>query len=180
MNAFKIGILSFLVIVIISCNQAPEKEPCLYGDPTPILDETTAGISEYNFSSSDSSGTETAVISDTLLSEGQVRFTIKQVGCNEIKQTFIFELPPNDYTTQADSFFVQRAAEALMVLSQKSPLARQSFIPMFAYELNTFAAGVSLNKALAVDSENAPGIFFNIDKIATTSDGIIILELFTK
>ena len=97
-----------------------------------------------------------------------------------VKQIFTFELPQNDYSTQADSFFVQRAAEGLMVLSQKSPTASQSFIPMFAYELNAFAAGVTLNRALAVDSQNAPGVFFIINKIATKNEGIITVEFLTR
>lgn len=179
MNKLKILIFSFLVITIFACNNETAKEPCLYGEPTPILDENKAGVAEYTFTSSDSSGTESALLTDTLLSEGRIRFTMNQSGCNKIKQIFTFELPQNDYSTQADSFFVQRAAEGLMVLSQKSPTASQSFIPMFAYELNAFAAGVTLNKPLAVDAQNAPGVFFIINKIATENEGIITVEFLT-
>lgn len=179
MNNFQILIFSIFAIGIIACNNEAPQEPCLYGEPTPILEKNTAGVSEYTFSSSDSSGTESALLTDTLLSEGQVRFTMNQSGCNKIKQIFTFELPQNDYSTQADSFFVQRAAEGLMVLSQKSPTASQSFIPMFAYELNAFAAGVTLNRPLAVDAQNAPNIFFVINKIATKNEGIITIEFLT-
>lgn len=180
MNEYKTLFFCFLLALVVSCNNEAAKSPCLYGTPSPILDESIDGVSEYSFSASDSSGTETAIITDTLLSDGQVRFTLNQAGCNDIKQTFTFELPQNDYSTQADSFFVQRAAESLMVISQKSPLASQSFIPMFAYELHTFAAGVSLNRALAVDSQSAPGIFFMVSKIATKEEGIVILEFFSN
>lgn len=180
MNEFKILFFCFLASLVMSCNNQSVKEPCLYGTPSPILDKNTVGISEYSFSSNDSSGTETAIISDTLLIDGQIKFTINQAGCNDIKQTFTFELPQNDYSAQPDSFFVQRAAESLMVLSQKSPLANQSFIPKFAYELYTFAAGVKLNRAFAVDSQSAPGIFFMISKIATKEEGIVVLDFFSN
>ncbi|MFK7948632.1 MAG: hypothetical protein AB8G11_13660 [Saprospiraceae bacterium] len=179
MNKFKILIFSFLAISLIACSNETTKEPCLYGEPTPILEKNTEGVSEYTFASSDSSGTESALLTDSLLSEGQIRFTMNQSGCNKVKQVFTFELPQNDYSTQADSFFVQRAAEGLMVLSQKSSTASQSFIPMFAVELNAFAAGVTLNKPLAVDSKNAPGVFFVITKIATQNEGIITVEFLT-
>lgn len=180
MNKFKILIFSFLAISLFACNNEAEKEPCLYGEPSPILSENTQGVSEYTFLASDSSGTESAILTDTLLNEGQIRFTMNQTGCNKVKQIFTFELPQNDYSTQTDSFFVQRAAEGLMVLSQKSPIASQSFIPMFAYELNAFAGNVPINRRLAVDSETAPGVFFVINKIATQNEGIITVEFLNE
>jgi hypothetical protein len=177
----KILLLSIVVssLRLVSCNNETEKV-CTYGEPTPILSAETAGVSDYNFSAKDSSGMETAVLTDTFLLTNTLRFTLIQSGCENIKQEFRFELPNADYSMQADSFFVERAAEGLRVLGEKSVSTSQSFIPDFAFALYTNAAYVLLNQELEVDKETAPGVFFKINKIIGINEATISLEFLNK
>jgi hypothetical protein len=168
------------VFSLMACNSSETEKICTYGEPTPILSADTEGVSEYDFSAKDSSGMETALLTDTFFTTETLRFTLIQSGCEKIKQEFQFELPNADYSMQADSFFVQCAAEGLKVLSEKSVSTSQSFIPDFAFDLYTNAAYVPLNQELEVDSETAPGVFFKINKIIGTNEATISLEFLNK
>lgn len=180
-SLFYFLIISVLSLSIIACNSGEQGDvPCKYGKPSPILAEDVVGVSQYEFTATDSSGRETALITDTLLATSAMRFTLVQSGCEKMKQEFRFELPQTDYTMQPDSFFVQRAAEGLRVLSEKSPSTSQSFIPNFAFELYASAGNVSLNKVLAVDSKTAPGVSFMVNKIVSPHDAIISVEFITE
>jgi hypothetical protein len=178
----KILLLSIIAfsLWLVSCGDGKTEKICTYGEPMPILSAETGGVSEYNFTAKDSSGTETALLTDTFLLTNNLRFTLIQSGCENIKQEFRFELPNADYSMQADSFFVERAAEGLKVLSEKSVSTSQSFIPDFAFALYTNAAYVSLNQELKVDEESAPGVFFKINKIVSTNQATISLEFLNK
>jgi hypothetical protein len=177
----KILLLSIIALSLwlVSCTNEAENI-CTYGEPTPILSAETAGVSEYNFTAKDSSGMETALLTDTFLLTKNLRFTLIQSGCKNIKQEFRFELPSADYSMQADSFFVERAAEGLRILGEKSVSTSQSFIPDFAFVLYTNAAYVPLNQELEVDKETAPGVFFKINKIVSTNEATISLEFLNK
>lgn len=180
-SLFYFLIISVLSLSIVACQSGEQGDvPCKYGKPTPILMEDTEGVTQYSFTATDSSGSETALITDTLFATGAMRFTLVQSGCESIKQEFRFELPQTDYTMQPDSFFVQRAAEGLRVLSIKSTATGQSFIPDFAYELYASAGNVPFNKALAVDGETAPGVYFVINKMVTPYEAIVSVEFLNE
>jgi hypothetical protein len=178
----KIFLLSFIAfsLCLASCGNSKTEKICAYGEPTPILSTEIEGVSEYNFTAKDSSSIETALLTDTSLLTNNLRFTLIQSGCENIKQEFRFELPNADYSMQADSFFVARVAEGLRVLSEKSVSTSQSFIPDFAFELYVNAAYVPLNQELIVDKKTAPGVFFRINKIIGTNEAAISLEFLNK
>jgi hypothetical protein len=178
---FLLSIVTVSFLWFISCNDNGETENiCTYGEPTPILSAEIEGVSDYTFSAKDSSGMETAFLTDTFLLTGNIRFTLIQSGCKNVKQEFRFELPNADYSMQADSFFVQRVAESLKVLSEKSISTSQSFIPDFAFELYTNAARVTLNQEFEVDQKTAPGVFFKINKIVSTNEAMISLAFLNR
>ncbi len=176
---FKYLIISALIGLTMGCKDVKkgEENPCVYGKMTPVLNEKTSGVSEYQFNTNEEQGIETALLTDSVLLLNTLRFTLIQSGCEKVRQEFRFELPSNDYTVQPDSFFVQRIAEGLRVLSEKSLSAGQSFMPNFAYELYVSAGNVPMGERLVVDSETAPGVFFTINKIVGKNEGIVTIEL---
>ena len=110
------------------------------------------------------------------LLSNQTQLIIYQSGCEKVTQEFRFELPQGDYSTQPDSFFVQKAGESLMLAMREKQDPVATAFGQFGNDLFHNAAYVELKKTLPIERP----IFFTIDKVATKTQGVISLEIFSQ
>ena len=87
--------------MLLSCNgNSLAKEPCRFGEPTPLFSSNTEGISRYTFDKDGQNATESLFLKDmykipldTLGNAISIpaKLEILQSGCNEVEQEFRIE-----------------------------------------------------------------------------------------
>lgn len=166
--------INFITILclFLSCQSDTSKDEsdCSTGQPVAIFSDSMETISQHSFRVNGQNSEEKVLLSN------QVELSFFQSGCETVLQEFKFELPTGNYTTQPDSFFVQKAGESLMlaVKHQRDPASVS--LGQFGNDLFHNAAYVQLKKTLPI----AAPLFFTIDKVATEKQGVVHLEIFSQ
>lgn len=156
-----------LLMLVAACrNQGAEAyfENCKYGKPEAIFDSSVPGLREHNFTLKKQEGVEKLVFES-----GKV-LTIRQMGCDAIRQEFEFDLP-GQYEKGTAEKWVERTVQEFQALAGLGP----NYL-MFSSWAQAIA-GKSEQIRLAESVEIQPGFYVNIDRVVGPDSATLLVTL---
>lgn len=156
-----------LLLLIVACrNQGAEAyfENCKYGKPQAIFDVSVPGIIEHEFQLKREEGVEKITF------ESGKDLTIRQMGCETIRQEFAFDLP-GQYEKGSAQAWIERAVQEFQSLASLGP----DYL-MFSSWAQAIAAK-SEQIRLAESVEIQPGFYVRIDRVVGADNATLLITL---
>jgi len=138
-------------------------DQCPLGEPTPIYSLDLPFVKSHSFNKTGQNSKEEIIFQDSLY------LTIRQSGCEQIRQDYIFSLEPSPAAN--DQFWIQRSIELFGRLASYS----ENF-----YSFNQWADKINESKSefrLTEPFEVAPQTFVKIDRIPSPEETKLIVSL---
>lgn len=156
--------ICWVTLLLVACqNDGRPSNDCPLGEPTPIYSSDLSFVKRHAFEKTGQTSEEQVVFADNL------HLTIRQSGCEAIRQDYIFLLPPlPEAETQ---FWVEKSIELFGQLASYS----ENFYSFnqWAYKINEFKTDFRLTEPFEV----APNIYIKIDRIPAQEETQLIITL---
>jgi hypothetical protein len=156
--------ICWVTLLLVACqNKDRAANNCPLGEPTPIFYSDLSFVKRHTFEKTGQNSEEQVLFQDDL------HLTIRQSGCEAIRQDYIFLLSP---LPEADTqFWIEKSIELFGQLASYS--ANFYSFNQWAYKINEFKTEFRLTEAFEV----APSIYIKIDRILAAEETQLIITL---
>ena len=163
-------LVAILLMLSVACrNQGAEAyfENCKYGKPEAIFDASTPQIEEHSFKLRREEGIERIVF------ESGKELTIRQMGCDAIRQEFEFVLPGT-----YDKGSVRKWVEITVQEFQSLANLGANYLMFSSWAQAISGSSEQINLAESVEIQ--PGFYVNIDRVIGQESTTLLVTLSEK
>lgn len=156
-------LLPFLVLTITACGDSTPAK-CPLGDPKAMFSPEMAGVQQHHFAVKGQESLE------ELLLERGVLLSIRQTGCDALRQEFQFQVPGN-YTNYPDSLWLKEAVRQFYSLGNLSE--KTAGLKMWASAIESARPTMRIAEPKQLDQN----IFVQVDKIVGAEESTLRVVL---